>query len=167
MFSVWTLMLQAMQQRMQQQGIRCLLVISGESEWCRQQAQWLAATLPGDWPWIGARPPPGLSALASGAVRQLLGRSGCMRYLTPRRRWVLKRWRCCPAHCVLASWLLLLTPPWRQWHRLTDDDSLRWSDRSQPITTPHFIQHLQRQLAADDEVTLWQQGGGFGTSTAG
>lgn len=32
MFSVWTLMLQAMQQRMQQQGIRRLLVISGEPE---------------------------------------------------------------------------------------------------------------------------------------
>lgn len=72
MFLVWTLMLQAMQQRMQQQSIRRLLVISGESEWCQQQAQWLAATLPGDWPWIGARPPPSLSALASGAVRQLL-----------------------------------------------------------------------------------------------
>ncbi len=38
MFLVWTLMLQAMQQRMQQQSIRRLLVISGESEWCQQQA---------------------------------------------------------------------------------------------------------------------------------
>lgn len=158
MFSVWTLMLQAMQQRMQQQGIRRLLVISGESEWCRQQAQWLAATLPGDWPWIGARPPPGLSALASGAVRQLLGQERLHAVFDATQTLDVEALAVLSGALRAGSWLLLLTPPWRQWHRLTDDDSLRWSDGSQPITTPHFIQYLQRQLAADDEVTLWQQG---------
>ncbi|RDZ39335.1 hypothetical protein C5B87_19605, partial [Haloferax sp. Atlit-16N] len=58
---------------MRRQGIRRLLVLSGEHEWCREQAQRLAATLPGDWPWVGENPPPGLSALPSRAVRQLLG----------------------------------------------------------------------------------------------
>ncbi len=46
-------MLQAAQQLMRRQGIRCLLVLSGEPDWCREQAQRLAATLPGDWPWVG------------------------------------------------------------------------------------------------------------------
>lgn len=66
-------MLQAAQQLMRRQGIRRLLVLSGEPEWCREQAQRLAATLPGDWPWVGENPPPSQAALASGAVRQLLG----------------------------------------------------------------------------------------------
>lgn len=74
-------MLQKMQQRMQQQGIRRLLVISGESQWCRDQAQQLAAQLPGDWPWVGNDAPAGIDALASHAVRTLLGKSGCMRCL--------------------------------------------------------------------------------------
>lgn len=46
-------MLQAAQQLMRRQGIRRLLVLSGEPDWCREQAQRLAATLPGDWPWVG------------------------------------------------------------------------------------------------------------------
>ncbi|MCT6562890.1 hypothetical protein N4307_15035, partial [Staphylococcus aureus] len=49
------------------------LVLSGEPQWCRQQAQHLAATLPGDWPWVGENPPAGVQALASSAVKTLLG----------------------------------------------------------------------------------------------
>ncbi|MBS0973681.1 hypothetical protein JK228_10260, partial [Serratia rubidaea] len=46
-------MLPTMQQRMQRQGIRRLLVLSGDAAWCRQQAQRLMAAMPGDWPWCG------------------------------------------------------------------------------------------------------------------
>ena len=55
------------------------------------------------------------------------------------------------------SWLLLLTPPRRQWPQQPDGDSLRWSDCPQPITTPHFIHHLQQHLVDDREVTIWRQ----------
>ncbi len=56
------------------------------------------------------------------------------------------------------SWLLLLVPPWQSWPQQPDSDSLRWSDCPQPIATPHFIHHLQQQLLADSEVSIWRQG---------
>lgn len=155
---VWILMLQAMQQLMQQQGIRRLLVLSGEPAWCRQQAQRLAATLPGDWPWVGDNPPSGLTAIKIGAVRQLLGQERLHAVFDATQGLDVVALAALSGTLRAGSWLLLLTPPWRQWHQLPDGDSLRWNDCLQPIATPHFIQHLQRHLAADDEVTLWRQG---------
>lgn len=155
---VWILMLQAMQQLMQQQGIRRLLVLSGEPAWCRQQAQRLAATLPGDWPWVGDNPPSGLTAIKIGAVRQLLGQERLHAVFDATQGLDVVALAALSGTLRAGSWLLLLTPPWRQWHQLPDGDSLRWNDCLQPIATPHFVQHLQRHLAADDEVTLWRQG---------
>ncbi|CAI1066411.1 tRNA(Met) cytidine acetyltransferase TmcA [Serratia entomophila] len=151
-------MLQTMQHPMQQQGIRRLLVLSGEPEWCRQQAQRLAATLPGDWPWVGDNPPTGVAAMASGAVRQLLGQERLHAVFDATQGLDVEALAALAGTLRAGSWLLLLAPPWRQWHQLPDGDSLRWSDCPQPVTTPHFIRHLQRHLAADDEVTLWRQG---------
>jgi tRNA(Met) cytidine acetyltransferase len=151
-------MLLAMQQLMQQQGIRRLLVISGEPQWCRQQALQLASTLPGDWPWVGENPPPGLQALASGAVRTLLGQERQHAVFDATKGLDVEALAALSGTLRAGSWLLLLTPPWQQWPQQPDDDSLRWSDCPQPITTPNFIHHLQRHLTADSEVTVWLQG---------
>ncbi|WP_044030711.1 GNAT family N-acetyltransferase [Serratia sp. FS14] len=150
-------MLQAAQQLMRRQGIRRLLVLSGEPEWCREQAQRLAATLPGDWPWVGENPPPGLSALPSRAVRQLLGQERLHAVFDAGQSLDVEALAALCGALRAGSWLLLLTPPWRQWPQLPDGDSLRWSDCPQPITTPHFIHHLQHHLADDSEVTVWRQ----------
>ncbi|MDT3252717.1 GNAT family N-acetyltransferase [Serratia sp. root2] len=143
---------------MQLQGIRRLLVLSGEPQWCRQQAQQLAASLPGDWPWVGENPPAGLQPLANGAVRTLLGQERLHAVFDATMGLDVEALAALAGTLRAGSWLLLLTPPWRQWHQQPDADSLRWSDCPQPITTPHFIHHLQRHLAADSEVTLWRQG---------
>ncbi|WP_201087286.1 tRNA(Met) cytidine acetyltransferase TmcA [Serratia plymuthica] len=143
---------------MRQQGIRRLLVLSGEPQWCRQQAQQLAASLPGDWPWVGENPPTGLQPLASGAVRTLLGQERLHAVFDATMGLDVEALAALAGTLRAGSWLLLLTPPWREWHQQPDADSLRWSDCPQPITTPHFIRHLQRHLAADSEVTLWRQG---------
>lgn len=150
-------MLQAAQQLMRRQGIRRLLVLSGEPEWCREQAQRLAATLPGDWPWVGENPPPGQAALASGAVRQLLGQERLHAVFDAGHSLDVEALAALSGALRAGSWLLLLTPPWRQWAQLPDGDSLRWSDCPQPITTPHFIHHLQQHLTDDSEVTIWRQ----------
>lgn len=142
---------------MQQQGIRRLLVLSGDPQWCRQQAQQLAACLPGDWPWVGENPSPGLQPLASGAVRTLLGQERLHAVFDATAGLDVEALAALAGTLRAGSWLLLLTPPWRQWHQQPDADSLRWSDCPQPITTPHFIHHLQRHLAADSEVTIWRQ----------
>ncbi|CAI1859667.1 MULTISPECIES: tRNA(Met) cytidine acetyltransferase TmcA [Serratia] len=150
-------MLQAMQQLMQQQGIRRLLVLSGEPQWCRQQAHWLATTLPGDWPWVGENPPSGMQSLASGAVRTLLGQERLHAVYDATDGLDVEALAALAGTLRAGSWLLLLTPPWQSWHQQPDSDSLRWSDCPQPITTPNFIHHLQQHLAADSEVTLWRQ----------
>ena len=150
-------MLQAMQQLMHQQGIRRLLVLSGEPQWCRQQAQRLATTLPGDWPWVGENPPPAMPSLASGAVRTLLGQERLHAVFDATRGLDVEALAVLAGTLRAGSWLLLLTPPWQQWHQQPDHDSLRWSDCQQPIMTPNFIHHLQQHLAADNEVTLWRE----------
>ncbi|SPZ61643.1 tRNA(Met) cytidine acetyltransferase TmcA [Serratia quinivorans] len=150
-------MLQATQQLMQQQGIRRLLVLSGEPQWCRQQAHRLATTLPGDWPWVGENPPSGMQSLASGAVRTLLGQERLHAVYDATDGLDVEALAALAGTLRAGSWLLLLTPPWQSWHQQPDSDSLRWSDCPQPITTPNFIHHLQQHLVADSEVTLWRQ----------
>ncbi|WP_337263450.1 MULTISPECIES: tRNA(Met) cytidine acetyltransferase TmcA [unclassified Serratia (in: enterobacteria)] len=152
-------MLQAMQQLMQRQGIRRLLVLSGEPQWCRTQAQQLAAQLPGDWPWIGnAAPADDARSLSSSAVRTLLGQERLHAVFDATQGLDVEALAQLCGTLRAGSWLLLLVPAWPLWEQQPDSDSLRWSDCPQPIVTPHFIAHLQQQLAADSEVTLWQQG---------
>lgn len=104
-------MLQAAQQLMRRQGIRRLLVLSGEPDWCREQAQRLAATLPGDWPWVGEKPPPGLTALASGAVRQLLGQERLHAVFDAGQSLDVEALAALCGALRAGGWLLLLTPP--------------------------------------------------------
>jgi tRNA(Met) cytidine acetyltransferase len=151
-------MLQKMQQRMQRQGIRRLLVISGESQWCRDQVQQLVAHLPGDWPWVGNGAPAGIDALASSAVKTLLGQERLHAVFDALAGLDVEALAQLCGTLQAGSWLLLLVPPWQSWPQQPDSDSLRWSDCPQPIATPHFIRHLQQQLLADSEVSIWRQG---------
>lgn len=52
---------------------------------------------------------------------------------------------------------MLLAPPLARWHQCPDADSLRWSDCAQPISTPHFIHHIRRLIAADEQTLCWTQ----------
>ncbi|MFZ1871911.1 MAG: GNAT family N-acetyltransferase [Chania sp.] len=151
-------MLQAMQQLMQRQGIRRLLVLSGEPQWCRIQAQQLAAQLLGDWPWVGSEAPSELPSLNSGTVRTLLGQERLHAVFDATQGLDVEALAQLCGTLRAGSWLLLLVPTWSNWVQQPDGDSLRWSDCSQPIATPNFIAHLLQQLAADPEVTLWRQG---------
>lgn len=158
LLQAWLLMLQAMQQLMQRQGIRRLLVLSGEPQWCRTQAQQLAAQLPGDWPWIGSAAPAKAHSLSPAMVRTLLGQERLHAVFDATSGLDVEALAQLCGTLRAGSWLLLLVPAWPLWGQQPDNDSLRWSDCSQPIATPNFIAHLQQQLAADNEVTLWRQG---------
>ncbi|HGM5490393.1 TPA: tRNA(Met) cytidine acetyltransferase TmcA [Serratia fonticola] len=150
-------MLQTMQQHMQRQGIRRLLVLSGEPQWCRAQAQQLVTQLPGDWPWVGNDAPVGSNALASGAVKTLLGQERLHAVFDASVGLDVEALAQLCGTLRAGSWLLLLVPSWQRWAQQPDSDSLRWSDCPQPIATPHFIHHLQQQLLADSEVSVWRQ----------
>ncbi len=151
-------MLQAMQQRMRQQGIRRLLVISGEPLWCRAQALQLLARLPGDWPWVGTDTPAEVVSLPYGAVKTLLGQERLHAVFDAVDGLDVEALAQLCGALRAGSWLLLLAPSWQHWAQRQDSDSLRWSDCPQPIATPNFINHLQQQLLADREVSIWRQG---------
>ncbi|WP_392440168.1 GNAT family N-acetyltransferase [Edwardsiella piscicida] len=142
---------------MSRAGVRRLLVISGEADWCRRRAALAIAPL-ADVTWCGSPAPTGCQALPLTQIRTVLGRE--------LGHCVLDWHPGCHAEALAAlagtlragSWLILLTPPWSAWAQRPDDDSLRWSEREQPIATANFVHHLQRTLSAADGVTLWHQG---------
>lgn len=144
---------------MSRAGVRRLLVISGEADWCRRRAALALAPL-ADATWCGSPAPAGCQALPLTQIRTVLGRE--------LGHCVLDWHPGCHAEALAAlagalragSWLILLTPPWSAWAQRPDDDSLRWSEREHPIATANFVHHLQRTLSDADGVTLWRHGGG-------
>lgn len=50
--------LSTLTEQMTLEGIRRLLIISGEDNWCQEQALALRSMLPGDWLWVGSKPLP-------------------------------------------------------------------------------------------------------------
>ena len=142
---------------MQRQGVRRLLVISGEADWCEQQARLWQAPLPGDWLWVSEQDCDGLHC-APGALRTLLGQEFRHAVFDARSGFHAEAFAALAGTLVAGSWLLLLTPPWSQWPASVDQDSLRWSDAPQAIATPHFVRHLQHMLQQDAEVAVWRQG---------
>ncbi|QDX30704.1 tRNA(Met) cytidine acetyltransferase TmcA [Dickeya poaceiphila] len=145
------------QQYQQRYGIRRLLVLSGRSDWCGAQAQRLSSLLPGDWLWISASTPKGVTALSASNVRGVLGREFLHAVFDARDGLDAQALAILAGALKAGSWLILLSPQWNHWPDYPDTDSLRWSEQPEPIATPRFIRHVQRQLMADDDVVLWRQ----------
>ncbi len=139
------------------QGIRRLLVLSGEAAWCEAQCRRLSASSPGDWLWVSPRQRPGLHC-APGALRTLLGREFLHGVFDARDGLDAEALAALSGALRAGSWLVLLTPDWQHWPAQPDADSVRWSDSPQPIPTPVFIHHLQTCLEDDSQTLLWRQG---------
>ncbi|MEX8815274.1 tRNA cytosine(34) acetyltransferase TmcA, partial [Salmonella enterica] len=103
--------LQALTSQMTQEGIRRLLVISGDAAWCRERAEAIRAALPGDWLWV-APDAPAQPCCTPQALQTLLGREF--------RHAIFDAWQGFDAAAFAAlsgtlqagSWLLLLMPPY-------------------------------------------------------
>ncbi|MBI0486841.1 tRNA(Met) cytidine acetyltransferase TmcA domain-containing protein, partial [Dickeya dianthicola] len=145
------------QQYQQRYGIRRLLVLSGRSDWCCAQAQRLSDSLPGDWLWVSASAPQGVTAIPPRNVRGVLGREFLHAVFDARDGLDAQALAMLVGALRAGSWLLLLAPEWDRWPDCPDADSLRWSEQPEPIATPRFIRHVQHQLLTDDEVVLWRQ----------
>lgn len=146
-------------QRQQQRScVRRLLVLSGEPDWCESQALAFRHQLDGDWLWVGPHSPQGMTSLPAGKMRTLLGREFMHAIFDARQGLDAEALAMLAGTLRAGSWLILLAPEWRSWVNQPDDDSLRWSERHQPISTPRFVRHLQQHLLADDEVVIWRQG---------
>ncbi|BES84025.1 tRNA cytosine(34) acetyltransferase TmcA [Pectobacterium araliae] len=138
-----------------------MLVLSGEANWCEEQALALSGQLSGDWLWVSEHAPDSVTALPASRVRTLLGREFLHAVFDARSGVDVEALAMLSGTLQAGSWLIILVPSWQAWPTQPDQDSLRWSEQEQPIATPHFIQHLQRQLLADEDVVLWQQDQAF------
>lgn len=149
------------QRQQQRYGVRRLLVLSGEANWCEEQALALSGQLSGDWLWVSESAPDSVTALPASRVRTLLGREFLHAVFDARSGVDVEALAMLSGTLQAGSWLIMLVPSWQAWPTQPDQDSLRWSEQEQPIATPHFIQHFQRQLLSDDDVVLWQQDQAF------
>ncbi|HBQ5673633.1 TPA: tRNA(Met) cytidine acetyltransferase [Klebsiella pneumoniae] len=142
--------------QMAREGIRRLLVLSGDESWTLQHAQALRERLGGDGLWVG--PEPGSApCVAPGALKTLLGREVMHAFFDARRGFDVAAMAALSGTLRAGSWLVLLTPPFADWPTRADEDSLRWSDTPDPIVTPNFVHRCCRQFIADPEVLLWRQ----------
>ncbi len=143
---------------MQQRGIRRLLVISGETDWCRYQARMLSGQLAGDWLWVGKTAPQKAHTVLPGALKKWLGQEILHGIFDALSGLDIEALAILTGMLRAGSWLLLLVPPWSDWPFMPDEDSLRWSGQPEPVMAPNFIGYFQQQLSADPDVVLWHQG---------
>lgn len=142
--------------QMKREGIRRLLVLSGEEGWCFDHALKLRDALPGDWLWISLQPVAENHCFPS-ALQTLLGREFRHAVFDARHGFDAAAFVALSGTLKAGSWLVLLLPVWEEWENQPDADSLRWSDCPDPIATPHFVQHLKRVLTANNDAILWRQ----------
>ena len=142
--------------QMKREGIRRLLVLSGEEGWCFDHALKLRDALPGDWLWISPQPD-AENHCSPSALQTLLGREFRHAVFDARHGFDAAAFAALSGTLKAGSWLVLLLPVWEEWENQPDADSLRWSDCPDPIATPHFVQHFKRVLTADNDAILWRQ----------
>ena len=142
--------------QMKREGIRRLLVLSGEEGWCFDHALKLRDALPGDWLWISPQPD-AENHCSPSALQTLLGREFRHAVFDARYGFDAAAFAALSGTLKAGSWLVLLLPVWDEWENQPDADSLRWSDCPDPIATPHFVQHFKRVLTANNDAILWRQ----------
>ncbi|EPF5582918.1 tRNA cytosine(34) acetyltransferase TmcA [Shigella flexneri] len=142
--------------QMKREGIRRLLVLSGEEGWCFDHALKLRDALLGDWLWISPQPD-AENHCSPSALQTLLGREFRHAVFDARHGFDAAAFAALSGTLKAGSWLVLLLPVWEEWENQPDADSLRWSDCPDPIATPHFVQHLKCVLTADNDAILWRQ----------
>ena len=142
--------------QMKREGIRRLLVLSGEERWCFDHALKLRDALPGDWLWISPQPD-AENHCSPSALQTLLGREFRHAVFDARHGFDAAAFAALSGTLKAGSWLVLLLPVWDEWENQPDADSLRWSDCPDPIATPHFVQHFKRVLTANNDALLWRQ----------
>lgn len=146
-----------LQQQMLRQGVRRVLVFSGEADWCANQALEFSGHSAGDWRWISDSPPAGVSACLPSAVHTLLGQEALHGIFDARNGLNVDALAAFSGMLKAGSWLILLVPEWCRWALMPDADSLRWSEQTYAIPTPRFIRRFQALLQNAPHVALCRQ----------
>ncbi|REF27886.1 tRNA(Met)-cytidine N(4)-acetyltransferase [Xenorhabdus cabanillasii] len=154
----------ALQEQMQRQGQRRLLVLSGESQWSEQIVTYLKGVFQGDWITITSN---AHDVVESKNVVEptksagLLGREFLHGVFDATRGFNAEALAILAGTLKAGSWLVMRVPVWKQWANLPDEDSSRWNESVGVIPTPRFIQHIQWQLLTSPDCLLWRQEASF------
>lgn len=141
---------------LRQQGLRQILVISGDTQWGECQASQWMSWLAGDWIWLSDKPHRPLHCAPS-AVRTLLGREFLHAVFDARSGFHAEALAALCGTLKAGSWLVILVPDWSRWATLPDTDSLRWSEQNSPIPSLHFIRRFQQLIQQDRQIALLRQ----------
>lgn len=144
-------------------GMRRLLVLSGDAAWLRLRVGELIERHSGDWLWVSEAVPEekGVKHQKPSSVNRLLGAEFRHAVIDATRGFHAEAFAVVSGLLAAGSLLVLLTPKWQDWSSLPDEDSLRWSDRPEPIATPNFIERFCRCVEEDSDVMLWRQSDPF------
>lgn len=140
--------------RLRRAGVRRLLVLSGEGDWCLKHAAALRDRLSGDWLWVGAPQAGWQQVISPTALKSLLGREFTHGVFDARQGLAVDALAALAGTLRAGSWLVLLAPPWSVWPARPDNDALRFCERTTPVATPHFITYLRQRLLADPDVVV-------------
>ncbi|WAT09279.1 tRNA(Met) cytidine acetyltransferase TmcA [Rouxiella badensis] len=153
--------LDACQRQMLRQGMRRILVLSGEFDWCGQTAQQVSRHFSGDWLWVSPNEQDTSPRVKPEAVNQLLGQEFLNGVFDAREGLNVEALAAFSGVLRAGSWLILLVPKWQEWPTLPDADSIRWTERSEAIATPRFISRFCQSIEADTQALLWRQNSAF------
>lgn len=144
--------------QMQAQGVRRLLILSGDERWSIEQAQMLSTLLPGNWLWVSNDAPANAEVISPDAAHTLLGQEWLHGIFDARQGFNVDALAAFCGTLKAGSWLILLAPSWQTWADRPDVDSLRWSEQSEAIATPQFITRFQNIIENDCDSVVWRQG---------
>lgn len=100
--------------QMKREGIRRLLVLSGEEGWCFEHTLKLRDALPGDWLWISPQPD-AENHCSPSALQTLLGREFRHAVFDARHGFDAAAFAALSGTLKAGSWLVLLLPVWEEW----------------------------------------------------
>ncbi|MDE9493280.1 GNAT family N-acetyltransferase [Xenorhabdus bovienii] len=152
--SIW----KKLQEQMQRQGQRRLVVLSGNALWSEQIVNQLKKQFQGDWVTVASGDE---GVIEPVKAFSLLGREFMHGIFDVTRGFNAEALAILAGTLKAGSWLVMRVPTWSQWPAQPDEDSLRWNESAGVISTPHFIQHIQQQILELPDILLWQQGKPF------
>ena len=142
----------------QSYGMRRLLVISGQRDWCYSSAKIISQHLIGDWLTTSTHTSFMPFCLSPDKAHSLLGREFKHAIVDATVDFHADALAAITGTLLPGSLLVLLVPEWQKWQQQVDEDSLRWSEQQQAIPTPNFVSHLQDSFSAEQHGLIWQQG---------
>lgn len=142
--------------QMKLEGIRRLLVLSGEERWCFDHALKLRDALPGDWLWISPQPD-AENHCSPSALQTLLGREFRHAVFDARYGFDAAAFAALSGTLKAGSWLVLLLL-----YGMSGKTNLMPTRCAGVIALTLlrrriFVLHLKRVLTANNDAILWRQ----------